>query len=92
VTERSIPIEELLEFPSRFDFKAVGPNDDTFISAVETATRSSLIPTRTVERRTRPSRHGTYISVTLTTRVENADELHAVYASLRAVPGVITVL
>jgi putative lipoic acid-binding regulatory protein len=87
-----VPVEELLEFPTRFAFKAVGPNNEAFVGAVETATRGCLDPARTVDRRTRPSRNGTYLSVTLTTRVENVDELHAVYNGLRAVPGVITVL
>ena len=92
MSERSIPVEELLKFPARFAFKAVGPNHEAFIAATEAAVRSSLGAAPDLERRTRPSRHGTYLSVTLTTRVENADELRAVYTGLRAVPGVITIL
>ena len=85
-------MEELLEFPTPFEFKAVGPNGASFVAAVGAAARSALGPDRALEQRTRPSRHGTYVSVTLTAIVVNADELQAVYAGLRAVPGVITVL
>ncbi|MDF1551999.1 MAG: DUF493 domain-containing protein [Deferrisomatales bacterium] len=92
MAERSVPIEDLLEFPTPFEFKAVGPNQEAFVAAVEATARDALGASRTLERRTRTSRNGTYLSVTLSTRVENADELRAVYAGLRTVPGVITVL
>jgi putative lipoic acid-binding regulatory protein len=91
-TERPIPVEELIEFPTVFSFKAVGPHSEQFIAAAENATRGALGATSQVDRRTRPSRNGTYVSVTLDARIEDVDELHAVYAGLRAIPGVITVL
>jgi putative lipoic acid-binding regulatory protein len=91
-SERAVAVEELLEFPTRFAFKAVGPNGERFVADARGAARAALGPERPLQHRARPSRQGTYVSVTLTARVENADELRAVYAGLRAVAGVITVL
>lgn len=92
MSERAIAVEELLDFPTDFAFKTVGPNREAFATALAAAARGAVAPDREWQQRGRRSRHGTYLSVTLTTRVENADELRAVYAALRAVPDVITVL
>lgn len=92
MSERAVAVEELLDFPTAFAFKAVGPSSPGFVAAVAAAVRGALEPGRAIEQRSRASGHGTYCSVTLTTRVEHADELRAVYRALRAVPAVITVL
>lgn len=91
-TDARIPIEELIEFPTRFVFKAVGHHTRGFSQQALAAARRALDDDRPVELRTRLSRQGTYLSATLTARVESADELRAVYAALRALPDVITVL
>jgi len=92
VSERAVAVEELLDFPTSFAFKAVGPSSEAFVTAVAAAVRGALEPGRNFEQRSRASRHSTYCAVTVTTRVEDVNELHAVYRALRAVPGVITVL
>lgn len=87
-----VPVEELVAFPTQFAFKAVGHHTRGFAQAALAAARRALGEDRRVELRTRLSRKGAYVSATLTARVESADELRAVYAALRALPDVITVL
>ncbi|MBI5442538.1 MAG: DUF493 domain-containing protein [Deltaproteobacteria bacterium] len=87
-----IPIEELVKFPTKYTFKAIGHHKLTFTGRVLEAVRKVLGEDRKIELRTRLSSKGAYVSVTLVARVENADELRGVYAALRTVSEVITVL
>lgn len=90
--EPRIPIEELIEFPTRFMFKAVGHHTVQFSGDALLAVQEALGRGRDVELRSRLSKHASYVSTTLTAVVQSADELKAVYEALRRVPGVITVL
>lgn len=87
-----ITVEELIEFPTRFAFKAIGHHTRQFSQQALDAVRGAFQDGRQVELRTRLSRNGTYLSVTLTARLESADELRNVYAALRSLDGLITVL
>ena len=87
-----IPVEDLIEFPTSFSFKVIGHHTREFSRHAVAATRSVVIDDRGVRHRTRLSRNGTYLSVTVTATVESADELHRVYEALRSVDGAITVL
>lgn len=88
----AIPIEELVSFPTRFVFKAVGHHTLEFSNACLKAFRRALGDERKIELRTRLSSKAAYLSVTLTTDVGSAGELRAAYTALRGVEGVITVL
>lgn len=87
-----IPIEELVDFPTRFAFKAVGHHTRSFSDDCLAAFRRAFGDDRRIELRTRLSSKAAYLSVTLTTTVESADQLRAAYAALRTVEGIITVL
>lgn len=87
-----IPIEELIEFPTRFVFKAVGHHTVRFAGDAHKAVRRALGGERQVELKTRLSSKAAYLSATLTATVESPEELTAAYAALRQVEGVITVL
>ena len=87
-----IPVEELIEFPTAFSFKVIGHHTLAFTQRAFDAAQGALGEGRKVELRTRLSRKATYISATLTARIESADELKAVYAALRKLEGTITVL
>lgn len=87
-----IPVEELIAFPTEFSFKAVGHHTRDFTERARRAVRDALGGERPVALRTRLSRHGVYLSATLTARVDSAGELHACYAALQNIEGVITVL
>ena len=91
-TDGRIPIEELIEFPARYTFKAIGHHTRDYSDRVYAALTACLADGRRVELRTRLSRQGAYLSVTLTTQIESADELKGTYAALRKVEGVITLL
>jgi len=91
-TDGRIPVEELIEFPARYVFKVIGHHSWEFAEGAFAALNASLSDGRKVELRTRLSRHGAYLSVTLTTRIESATELKDAYAALRQVEGVITLL
>ncbi len=87
-----IPIEELIPFPTRYTFKVIGHHTRAFSGDALKATRKVLGEERKIELRTRLSSKAAYLSVTLVAQVENADELRAVYAALRTIADVITVL
>lgn len=84
--ERHPHPEELLEFPCDYMFKAFGPNEDRFAAAVRESV-SSVIPVPMDAVRTRPSREGVYICVTVLVRLHNFAQLKAIYDSLREVEG-----
>ena len=88
----AIPIEELVAFPSRFAFKAVGHHTREFSRDCLQAFRRVFGDERKIELRTRLSSKAAYLSVTLVTTVESADELRAGYTALRGVEGILTVL
>lgn len=89
---RSTPkLEDLVDFPTVFVFRAVGRAEADFevrCSAAVTATLGRMPDS--VD--TRPSAGGRWISVRLAARVHTPDEVYAVYAALRAVDGVHMVL
>jgi len=72
-----IPIEELIDFPTRYIFKAIGHHTLAFSGRCLAAARGALGEDRKIELRTRMSSKAAYLSVTLIARVENADELRA---------------
>ena len=92
MTDRRIRVEDLIDFPVSFSFKAIGHHTLGFTQDALEATKSALLGDRPVRYRTRLSRHGTYLSVTLTARIESSRELRQVYDALRSIEGVITVL
>lgn len=83
---RTPPPEELLEFPCDFMFKAFGPNEESFRDAVRQAI-SEIIPVPLDAVRSRPSREGTYVCVSVLVRLHNFGQLKAIYQVLRGVEG-----
>jgi len=81
------PVDELLEFPCDYIFKAFGPNDagGLFASAVRAAV-ATVVPVALDAIKSRPSSNGAYLCVTLVVRLYNSTQLHAIYAALQGVP------
>ena len=79
-------IDELLEFPCHFEFKAFGPgdNDETFLGKVQDAI-TTVVPVARQAMRTRPSSAGRYQCVSALVTVQNRTQLEAVYAALRTI-------
>jgi putative lipoic acid-binding regulatory protein len=86
--ERHPHPEELLQFPCDYLFKAFGPSDPEgdFTRRVQAAvTRVTPLPLDGI--RVRSSSRGTYLCVTAVVRLQNFDQLTAIYAALRQVEG-----
>jgi putative lipoic acid-binding regulatory protein len=78
-------LEDLIEFPCDYLFKAFGPNDDVFPGNVRAAV-AAVVPVPLDAVRTRASSGDAYICVTIVARLQNASQLEAVYQALRQVP------
>ena len=87
---------ELLEanhvFPGDYSVSVIATNDDAVEQAILAAAEVPGTPPRKPTHEVRPSAQGKYVSHRLTVRCEDAEEVLALYARLRAVTGVITVL
>lgn len=85
---RSIPVEELLEFPCDYIFKAFGPNDPAarFAAAVRAAV-GETVPVPLDALKARASGKGAYVCVSVVIRLHNFDQLKDIYAALQRVEG-----
>jgi putative lipoic acid-binding regulatory protein len=94
VDERQRAID-LLEanhaFPCQFFVSVIARNDDAIEGAVLIAARGDAIHA-SVSHERKPSSGGKYMSHRLEVPCATADEVLSLYARLRAVDGVITVL
>ncbi len=79
-------IDELVQFPCDFEFKAFGPNDEVFPEAVRLAIES-VVPIPRDQIRSRRSKEATYICVSAVARLFNARQVEDIYAALRRVEG-----
>ncbi|MFA7536360.1 MAG: DUF493 domain-containing protein [Desulfuromonadales bacterium] len=85
MTDRS-RIDELVQFPCDFEFKAFGPNGAIFPEAVRTAI-DNLVPVPRDAIRIRSSAQSSYICVSVLVRLHNARQIEDIYAALRRVEG-----
>ncbi|GIX22955.1 MULTISPECIES: DUF493 family protein [Caldimonas] len=86
------PDRSLIEYPSAFPIKVMGPNVDGFAAAmVEVALRfdPSFDPA-TIEMR--PSRSANYLGLTLTVTATSREQLDGLYQALSSHPMVKVVL
>jgi uncharacterized protein len=85
------PTLELLEanheFPCRYVFKAIGPNDETFIAAVKQVARYELDLLEDPVTNLQASSAGRHVSVTLHLDVDSATQVITIYRKLRQVDG-----
>jgi putative lipoic acid-binding regulatory protein len=87
---------ELLEanhvFPGDYGLSVVAVNTDAVMASVLAATREETGELAPLTHETRPSSGGKYVSHRLTVRCVDAAQVLRLYARLRSVDGVITVL
>ena len=84
-------LDELLDFPTVFVFRVMGPADQGLDAACRAAVTDLLgRPPEGVE--VRPSSKGTWCSVRVGTTVVSADEVERLYQALRGIDGVRMVL
>ncbi|PLX86393.1 MAG: hypothetical protein C0618_09170 [Desulfuromonas sp.] len=79
--------ETLIEFPCHYQFKVVGAGGEQFRNAVVAAVERSL-PVSADAVKVKPSKTGSYQSVSVVVTVHNYDQLKSIYADLRLVDGV----
>lgn len=80
-------LEELVDFPTEFTFRAVGPNGPGFAPQCEAAVYAALgRPADKVQQQA--SKGKAWVSVRLTVQLANADQARAVYHLLGKIQGV----
>ena len=86
------PEQSLIEYPSAFPIKVMGPQASGFLEAVvEVARRfDPTFDAATVE--TRPSKGGNYLGITITVTATSREQLDELYRTLTAHPMVKIVL
>ncbi len=84
------PPADVWQFPCRLDLKVVCHNDSDAVSRIVAAIQSQIAGDYSP--RSRLSREGHYISVTVGVSFADKPQLLAVYAALKALPGVKMVL
>jgi putative lipoic acid-binding regulatory protein len=84
--------ESLIEYPSRFPIKVMGPKVDGFVHAITTIAREfdPGFDAATVE--LRDSREGNYLGITITITATSREQLDNLYRALTSHPMVKVVL
>lgn len=83
--------ETLIEFPADIAVKAMGLNEDNF-EAFISALISPLLQQQPVTFTTLPSKGGKYLSVSIRFTATSLEQLHSIYAALRAEARVLYTL
>ena len=84
--------ETLFEFPCDFPLKVMGRRTDTFRSLVLGIVQKHTGTVDAAKLEERPSKDGTYLSVTYTFRAESREQLDALYRDLTSCEKVLIVL
>jgi putative lipoic acid-binding regulatory protein len=80
-------------FPGEYAFSVIALNEDAITAAVVGAIEAELgAPLEGEAREARPSSQGKYVSHRLRVRCQSAAQVLALYARLRGLQGVVTVL
>ena len=76
-----VDLEQLMEFPCDYTIKVVGRAGDELVALVHTVV-SRHAPENVGDPQVRPSRHGRFVSVNLTFRLANPQQLYAIHTEL----------
>ena len=82
----------LLEFPCQFPIKVMGRAHDDFESLVATLVRQHAPDLGEAAIRSRPSKEGKFIAVTVTVTATSREQLDAIYTELTACEHVLMAL
>ena len=83
---------DLLEFPCRFEIKAMGRHNSRFDALVHNIVSRHIAGDDLLHSQHRPSRHGNYVSVTCIIRASSKAQIRAIYADLAECPDVLMTL
>ncbi len=86
------PEQSLIEYPSAFPIKVMGPHAEGFVDAIVSVARQfdPGFDEKTVE--TRPSKGGNYLGITITVTATSRPQLDELYRTLTTHPMVKIVL
>ncbi len=85
MSEFSANLEDLLEYPCSYNFKAIGLGVPAFAPAVELAVAATVeVPQGALQ--VRPSSGGKYHSVSVEVRLSSYEELTTIYAAIKQIP------
>ena len=93
-TDQTANKESLLEFPCRFPIKAMGRGNGAFEAIVVQIVRAhaELWPGEDEPVRTKPSRNGNFVGVTVVVEATSQAQLDAIYQDLTDCPDVLMAL
>jgi putative lipoic acid-binding regulatory protein len=86
------PEQSLIEYPSRFPIKVMGPNVEGFTEAIVAVAMAHDPGFDAGSVEVRPSRSATYLGLTITVTATSREQLDALYRSLTSHPMVKYVL
>lgn len=84
--------ESLLEFPCDFPLKVMGRKSESFLELVVGMVAAEAGPVDQARIRSRESRDGNFVALTITVRTESQAQLDAIYRALSAHDQVLMVL
>jgi putative lipoic acid-binding regulatory protein len=87
MSEEKPSLEELIEFPATFTFRAVADTSPDIIDLCEQAV-SNALGRKVMQTASNPSKNGRFCSVRVTATVISADEIRAAYAAIHALDGI----
>lgn len=85
-------LEQLLEFPVDFPLKVMGRRVDEFAQSIAAVVGEHVPGFEPATMELRVSARGTYLSVTVTVRIESREQLERLYRALSSHPLVRVVL
>lgn len=85
-------LEQLLEFPVAFPLKIMGRRIDGFAQAISELVLEHVPDFDPATMELRPSRKGTYLSLTVVAQIESRSQLERLYRALSEHPMVRVVL
>lgn len=83
---------DALEYPCRFEIKALGKLSNRFNALVQNIVCRHIEQDDLLRSQTRPSRFGKYAAITCIIRAKNKEQIRAIYGDLAACPEVLMTL
>ena len=83
---------DALEYPCRFEIKAMGLDDNRFNALVQGIVSRHIGEDDLLHIKARPSRGGKYVSITVIIRAGSKEQIRAIYADLAGCPDVLMTL
>jgi putative lipoic acid-binding regulatory protein len=80
-------IKSMHQFPGAFTFKVIGDSRQDFVADALNQVMSAVAGERAMNHSTRNSAAGNHVAVTVSVKVETAEEVHAIYRNLLSVSG-----